>query len=336
MSRRIQCSVAALLAGAFCVVSSANAQAPAHEEKPEVASAADRVFLKDAIDVHTHLDPDSFGPHSGQQARALDVMDMGRRAKAAGMRGFVIKQHYDQTAALAYLVDKEVPGVEAFGQLCLNLTVGGLNPEAVHHFGEVKGGLGRIVSMPTWDSENGVKKSRTPNRASVSVSKDGQLLPETVAVIKAIAEAKIRDSDVKLALATGHISPEEGLMVIREAKKQGIARIMVTHAMGPPVGMNLAQMKEAVAMGAYIEFVGGMVQAPHRAFTPQQYLDAMRAVGLDHVILSSDSGQVGRAFPDDTLAMTAGQLRALGMTPAELHQIMVDNPAKLLGLPPKA
>jgi hypothetical protein len=260
---------------------------------------------------------------------------MAKRAQAAGMRGFNIKQHYDQTAQLAYIVRKVVPGVEAFGQLCLNLTVGGLNTEAVYHFTEVKGGFGRIVSMPTWDSENGVRKSRDPNRKSVSVSKDGELLPETKAVIAAVASAKIRDSDVKLALATGHISAEEGLMVIREAKKQGVERIVVTHAMGPPVGMTMAQMKEAVSLGAYIEFVGGMTMGETKAFTPKQYFDAIRELGADHVILSSDSGQVNRPPPDETLAIIAGELKDLGMTSAELHKILVENPAFLLGAGPR-
>jgi hypothetical protein len=296
------------------------------------ATAADMALLKDAIDIHAHLDPDSFGPHSAQASRALDVIEMAQRAKQAGMRGFVIKQHYDQTAQLAYLTSKIVPGVEVFGQLCLNLTVGGLNPAAVLHFSEVKGGRARIVSMPTWDSENNIRHSRTPDRPFVAVSRDGALLPETRAVIAAIATAKVRDSDVPLALSTGHISATEALLVIREARKQGIRRIVVTHAIGHPIGMTMAQMQEAAGLGAYIEFVAGFLIGQRATFTAQQYYDAIRALGPDHVILSSDGGQTGRAPPDELIAMVAGQLRAKGTTAAELHKMMVENPATLLGL----
>ena len=164
-------------------------------------SAAARALMRDALDIHTHLDPDSLGTHSNQAARALDVIDMARRARSAHMRGFVVKQHYDQTAQLAYLARKEVPGVEVFGMLCSNRTVGGLNPEAVHHFTEVIGGYARIVSMPTWDAENYVRQSRNPTRAAVPVSRDGKLLPETIALIETVAHAQIRDSGAKLALA---------------------------------------------------------------------------------------------------------------------------------------
>jgi hypothetical protein len=111
---------------------------------------------------------------------------------------------------------------------------------------------------------------------------------------------------------------------------------VVTHALGPPVGMTMAQMKEAVSLGAYIEFVGGMTMGEHKAFTAKQYFDAIRELGADHVILSSDSGQMNRPAPDETLAIIAGQLKDLGLTAAELHKIMVENPAFLLGAGPKA
>ena len=56
--------------------------------------------LRGAIDIHSHLDPDGDGP--GHNGRSMDVLDMARTAKEAGMRGFVIKMHYDQSADDAY------------------------------------------------------------------------------------------------------------------------------------------------------------------------------------------------------------------------------------------
>ena len=299
-------------------------------------SRAARALLRGAIDIHVHLDPDSFGPHSTQAARALDVVDMARRARSAGMRGFVIKQHYDQTAQLAYLARKAVPGVEVFGMLCSNHTVGGLNPEAVHHFTEVMGGYARIVSMPTWDAENAVRQSKNPSRAAVPISRDGVLIPEAIALIETIARAPIRDSSAKLALATGHVSAEEALLVIREARRQGIERIVATHAIGRPIDMSLVQMKEAAGLGAYIEFVANFVIGARASFTVQQYYDAIRELGPAHVILSSDSGQANHPFPDDLLAQAAYDLREAGLSDAELRAMMVDNPATLLSLPAKA
>ncbi len=319
-------------AGLLAFQGPASAQVVIPPDELPSPSDADRALLKDAIDIHVHLDPDSFGPNSAQAARALDVIDMAQRAKQAGMSGFVIKQHYDQTAQLAEITSKVVPEIEVYGMLGLNLPVGGLNPDAVRHFAEIKGGRARIVSMPTWDSENNVRHSANPNRSFVPVSSNGQLLPEAVAVIQAVAEAKIRDSDASLALSTGHLSAAEALLVIREAKKQGISRIIVTHAMGHPIDMTVPQMKEAAELGAYLEFVGAFIIGTRAEFSAQEYFEAIRQIGADHVIISSDSGQLNRPYPDDTMAYVAGQLRAMGATEAELRKMMVENPRKLLGV----
>src|SRR5262245_31715991 len=110
--------------------------------------------LKGAIDLHAHQDPDSNGPSYGQAARSIDAIDLYKRAKAAGMRGFVIKEHLDQSAGLAYYMRKLYPDFEFFGGMGSNFTTGPkVNPWAVTHMAEMKGGWGRIVWMPSWDSE---------------------------------------------------------------------------------------------------------------------------------------------------------------------------------------
>jgi hypothetical protein len=60
--------------------------------------------LKGAIDFHVHQGPDSVD-------RAIDADDLARLAKKMGMRGLVLKNHWEDTAALAYMVRKEVPGI---------------------------------------------------------------------------------------------------------------------------------------------------------------------------------------------------------------------------------
>jgi len=195
-------------------------------------SDADLRLVRGAIDIHTHLDPDSAGPHSSQQARSIDVIDAAKRAKAIGMRGFVIKQHYDQSAQLAYVVRKEVPGLEVFGLVGQNLALGGVNPAAVYHMAEVKGGWGRFVMMPTWDGENNVKRSDQPGRPFVSVVRNGQVTPEVKEVISIIAATKTRDSNGELVLATGHSSADEALAILREGRRQGVAHMVATHAIG--------------------------------------------------------------------------------------------------------
>ena len=64
-----------------------------------------------------------------------------------------------------------------------------------------------VVYMPTVDAE--YRNEGQPNR--VPVSRNGQLLPEVLEVLKVMAKHD-------LGLSTGHISPEEVLMLIRAGK----------------------------------------------------------------------------------------------------------------------
>ena len=201
------------------------------------------------------------------------------------MRAIVLKNHFESTAGPVYLVRQVVPGIEVFGGIDLNLTVGGINPAAVEHMTRVTGGWGRMVWFPTFDAENQVRYSKQ-NRPFVSVSKNGELLPAVKEVIGLIAKNN-------LVLATGHSSAEEGLMLLREGRRQGVQHMVVTHAMNDPVEMNVAQMQEAAKLGAFIEFVGGTLASADAGARMDRFADAIRKVGPEFCILSSDLGQMG-------------------------------------------
>jgi len=273
--------------------------------------------LNGVVDIHAHCDPDSI-------PRSIDAIDLAKLARDRGIRALVLKNHYEPTESLAFLVRKVVPGIELFGGIALNRTVGGINPAAVERMTGVKGGWGRVVWMPTFDAENQVKYSKE-SRPFVSVSKGGVLVPEVREVIALIAKHH-------LTLATGHSSPQEDLMLIREARAAGVQSIVVTHGMLPPVGMNVEQMREAARLGAYIEFVYNALIGPSKAFEIAEYAQAMRAVGPEHCILSSDLGQAGNPLHPDGLEAFFAALRGQGFTVAEIERMAKVNPARLLGL----
>jgi hypothetical protein len=267
--------------------------------------------LNGVIDIHAHSDPDS-------TARSIDAIDLAKLAKARGMRGLVLKNHYESTAALAYVVRKEVPGIEIFGGIDLNLTGGGINPAAVERMTMMKGGWGRVVWMPTFDAENQVRDSKE-SRPFVAVAKNGELLPEVKQVIAIVKKHN-------LLLETGHSSPVEGLMIVREARNQGVEHVVVTHALTPPVRMSIAQMKEAAQMGAMIELVYGRMNAA-------EWAKAIREVGPEHIILSSDLGQPNSPLHPDGMVAYFAALKKEGITDAQIDLMAKTNPAKALGLP---
>lgn len=273
--------------------------------------------LDGVIDIHVHCDPDSI-------PRSIDAIDLARLAKARGMRGLVLKNHYESTASLAYIVRKVVPGIEIFGGIDLNRSVGGINPAAVERMVMVKGGWGRVVWLSTFDAENQVRYSKE-NRPFVSVSKDGQLLPEVKEVIGLAAKHG-------LLLETGHISAQEGLLVVREARRQHVAHIVVTHAMMPPVLMSIPQMREAAGEGAYIEFVYNGLIGSSKAYSVDDYVKAIHAIGAKSCILSSDLGQVGNPLHPDGLVAFFKALRDHGVSQQEIDLMSKTNPAHALGL----
>ena len=292
---------------------------PAGEARAGQRNAGDNAVqaLRGAIDIHVHSDPDNV-------PRAMDGIDVAKLARSKGMRGIVLKNHYDPTAGLAFLARKEAPGLEVFGGIDLNLTVGGMNPVAVEHLTQVAGGWGRIVWMSTFDAENQVRYSKE-NRPFVSVARNGVLLPETKAVISVIAKHG-------LVLATGHVSAQEGLLLLAEGRQQGVAHMVVTHAMNAPILMDVPQMKEAAARGAFIEFAGGSLANADAAVRMSRFADAIRQVGPQFCILSSDLGQKANALPPDGYAAFLTALRAQGFTEQELDRMSKQNPAQLLGL----
>lgn len=280
---------------------------------------AERQLLAGSIDIHVHSLPDD-------RPRSIDAIAVAQLAQTRGMRAIVLKNHFDSTAPLAWVVAKIVPGMQIVGGVVLNRPVGGINPAAVEHLAQVTGGLGKVVWMPTFDSENGVRVNKE-NRPFVSVMRNGALLPEVKEVLDLIGRHG-------LTLATGHSSPAETLAILREARARGVERMVVTHAMFTPVLMNIEQMKEAASLGAYLEFAGGRPTGPGAAERMARFAEAIRAIGVDHIVLSTDLGQPNNPLPPDGFGGFLVALRQQGFSPAEIGKMAKENPARLLGLEP--
>jgi hypothetical protein len=293
------------------------------------SAATANAQLQGIIDEHAHSDPDNV-------ARRYDALALAKMAKAAGMSGIVLKNHEMPTTQLAYIVSELVPGIRIWGSLVLNRSVGGINPDAVVQQATVKGNFLKVVFMPTVDAEN--RKSRAAKKPFVPIAKKGVLLPETIEVMKLIQK-------YDLVLATGHIDPEDSLLLVSEARKMGLRRVIVTH----PIlqGTTVEQMKQEAKDGAYLEFIGNTIlpldpngspttvpTSPRR--DPKEWADDIHAVGAEHCILSGDFG--GTKYPPfiEGWKMYIAALKGAGVTDAEIDVMARKNPAHLLGMDAKA
>ena len=274
---------------------------------------AQDVNLAGVIDMHVHAGPDS-------RPRAMNDLEAARRARDAGLRAIVLKNHFTMTADRAALAIEQVEGLEIFGGIALNRAVGGINPEAVRQSVAFDGGRGKVVWLPTFDAEFYVKRAGT-GATYVSVMKNGNPVAELVEVFQIVAENN-------LILAMGHSAPEEVLVLIPFAKKQGVRQILVTHVFGQDA-TNL-QMQQMADAGAMMEL--DWLAAYTNPELLKDYVEVIQSIGAEHFIISSDFGQAGN--PDHATGMRQF-IKALieaGINQAQIQMMARNNPATLLGL----
>ncbi len=311
-----------LAASGLLTFNDALAQAGFPPPPPKVSPAAG------VIDMHVHSHPDVFG-------RNMDDIDIAQLAKARGMRGIVLKNHVAETASRAAIAARVVPGIEVFGGVVLNKAVGGINPDAVEWMHRTYGGRGKMVWLPTFESDKHVKTLSKPDAVGLVVAPNGQVTPEMEAILKIIAREN-------LVLGTGHVHPEEIIAVVKRGRELGVKNILVNHGLTNVPGLTMAQAKQVADMGAVIEvcflqFLAGP-NAPLPFLThwtqvnAKHVAQAVKEVGANSVLISSDLGQSGNMVHPDGLETAIAAMKREGISDADIDTMMRKNPARLLGL----
>jgi hypothetical protein len=289
---------------------------------PKVSPAAG------VIDMHVHSHPDVFG-------RNMDDIDVAQLAKARGMRGILLKNHVAETASRAALVMKVVPGIEVFGGVVLNKAVGGINPDAVEWMHRTYGGRGKVVWLPTFESDKHVKTLGKPDAVGLVAAPNGQVTPQMEAILKIIAREN-------LLLATGHVHPEEVIAVVRRGRELGVKNMLVTHGLTNVPGLTMAQAKQVVDMGAVIEVCFLQFRAGPNAplaflthwtqINARHVAAAVKELGAKGLVISSDLGQSANMTHPDGIEVAIAEMKREGVSDADIDVMMRKNPARLLGL----
>ena len=273
------------------------------------------ISLEGVVDLHFHTGPDS-------RPRSVDDIEASRLAAAAGMRAILLKNHFTMTADRAAIAMGQVEGLEIFGGLVLNRAVGGINPEAVRQMAAFSGSRGKVVWLPTFDSEYAATSSGG-DAPYVSILEDGEPLPAVLEVFELLAEHD-------LTLAMGHSAPGEVLRLLPEAKRLGVPRILVTHVFSQ--GATREQMRQMAEEEAIMEIDWLAVHGGNR--TIEDYVSAIRDLGAEAFFMSSDLGQAGNPVHPEGLRAYIRAMLDAGITEAEIDTMIRRNPARLLGLDP--
>lgn len=283
-------------------------------------------LMEGAIDIHIHSAPDVY-------PRILNDIDLARQAKEMGMRAIVIKNHFTPTADRAQIASVEVD-FPVYGGIALNHTVGGLNYWAV----DVALKLGaKIVWLPTLHSQKFIQnRDHLTNlagelsdslRGIYLLNEDGSLKEELHPIFDLIVKKDV-------ALATGHISMEEAKIVVREAAKRGIRKIIVTHPLASFVHYSVKDMKEILDLGAtFLEHVyNDTTRQVDHPIRREDLYKGIRAIGADHCIMSTDSGQWLNPVPAQQMGIYIKDMLGFGVSEKDIRIMVSDNPARILGI----
>ena len=276
--------------------------------------------MQGIIDMHIHAAPDV-------RARKLDDLELMEASVQRGVRAIVLKSHNVPTADRAYLVNRvaaeKYPDVKftAFGGLCLNRPVGGLNPDAV----ETSLKLGaKVIWLPTNTAENHYRKNGKDPSKGVVVTRDGKAVDELQDIFALVKQ-------YNAVLATGHIGAEE-CFPVEAARAAGVEKIVITHPEFWVVGMTPEQQADIVRKyDVLLESVYAQpVNGSYKINIPDN-IAAMKAIGPEHFVISTDSGQTVNPYWYESYTTYFKAVSEV-FTSEQVRRMTHDNPAWLLDI----
>ena len=282
-------------------------------------------WLRGACDFHVHCSPDVV-------PRVQDAFDLARAAHEAGMAAVGLKDHTTSTVGRCHVLNRLYPeGPRFLSSIVLNPPVGGLNAAAVE--AALMSGAD-IVYFPTYAARHhldclGPRVSPVPHPEGgfepISILRGGRLADDVAPIVRLIAA---HDA----ILSTGHIAPGESEALLLFAVQAGVRRMIVTHASESVPDMDVACQRRCARLGAKIEhsLLAVTPCCPGRV-SPEVLAGQIRAVGVEHCLLSSDFGQLGNGPPVAAFARHLKGLQELGFDGHELRRMIVENPLSLLG-----
>jgi hypothetical protein len=291
-------------------------------------SAADEL-LHGAIDVHHHGYPEiSFD----LKTRYEDVHEL-RLARDAGMAAIVLKSHMWPTVGRAYHLRHLVPGIESIPSITLNPIVGGFSPMAVESAARQGAAF---LFMPTWGAAHDVSRSGMSNHmrhilqrvdipgGGLRLTEEGDRLKPEVSECLAVA------AEYGMAVASGHVSPRESMVLAAGAKEHGIDTILFQHPDSNSVKASRDEIREMARLGATVEICAlGLLPAFQR-ISVNEVMEIVAEVTPAQCVLTTDYFFDWAPSAPETLRMLIGILLSRGVSAEDIRTMVRDVPRRLL------
>ena len=281
-------------------------------------------LMQGLIDFHIHAAPDT------ASNRIYDEEDIALRACEAGMKAVVFKCHSTPSSARAPLIQKNVNKwakakgkhpVDIFSGVVLNYSVGGLNVEAVNTSVQLGG---KFVWTPSKDSSHHYRVMGKKGGIEVLTDKD-----KVVPALRDIFEV-IREQGLILGLS--HHTVRERFILIEEARKCGIQKIVVNHPLGEINRATPEQISQMAEMGAFIgvTYVTSIPNLYSTEASREDMLEVFKLVGFDRIVGGTELTQAGNPHPVDGFKLWLRILLFLGVQEEEVRKMFDKTPSLLL------
>ncbi len=303
--------------------------------------------VRGAIDIHCHA-------HENQQ----DPLDLAIFASESGMRGILFKtigpisgeyrpvpemqkivvqlmQWADKSgiapidcwAGYGVTMDNTPPTLK---KLASNLSdgVGGVWLPVFNHANTYN----KVGGKAIWMDKTADPTAHTAPLPWAEALKHGHYLIEASGALTPFYKDVMRmvaEHDVPLFF--GHATHPELYALVEFAEKIGFRKAVIDHPFSPFVDLTVAQMKEFASAGVYLNFTYDEL-SPLLGVDPKRMYDAIRAIGVDQVTLSSDAGEPLFPHSVECMRLIRGYMEAFGLSSAELETVCCSNPAALMGV----
>lgn len=281
-------------------------------------------LLSGACDLHVHAGPSI-------KSNIYDDIELLESLEQLGMGGAVVKNHFENTAARALLINKHYQTkARLYGSLVLNQQVGGLNPCAVES-------ALRMGAKTIWLPTNHFQ-SFTDRAASKPMAKEKLAFKNACGITVLDEKGTLRSELYEIfdlvkqhdaLLQTGHLCVEEGYRIAREALRRGV-RTVITHVDAPSTKYPNDLCRELSEAGAFIDknwnnVLRGRISA-------EKVAADIRELSPGCCVLTTDMGLRADVIPPAGLKMFIEALLQNGISEEDIRQMAVENPRYLLGI----
>ena len=265
----------------------------------------------------------------------VDPLAQAKHASQSGMKALVFKSSPYPSIEPARIVNEAledwakplgITPTMCYGGVVLGTYTGGINVELARAM--VERGC-KVIWLPVLTAAHHLMKTRNMSleeakKAGVYVLDNGKLISQALEIIDLAVKSDI-------ALSFGHLSLEEMEALADEVHSRNFTKALIDHPFNPVTGLSVSDMVKMAKKGININFTYFEI-SPYCGVSAPQMVEAIRAVGIEKTILSSDTARVISPDSVECMRLLAEMLNVFDFDKKMITQVMSTNPARLLNI----